>query len=602
MAKSFQWFTFGYGDHKLRYTKEAIKTSLDPSWFTYWIEWQSNFYHEEVTVSVVLSDVVIWSLVVPADVNHVDFPAYVFKVGESTVTLTTVATDGEKVTGAALYVTVYPIEAKKMSPQGYLANEKIAIFSWTIQRLCYPNIENSYVSASIISGKLQWRDGAAGTMHSITLQSGATSVTVPAGTFPDSANIQWRLANLTTAADDDVTSDWYTITTIETSSSAAPLSPVDTTVDGAKAITFQWSHSITTGTAPTGFTLQISTDGTTWSTLASKTGTGATSYTAEADRFTAGKLFWRVQTLNTDGIAGSWSEAAEITVISAPPTPAISIVSMAPRFAIRWATSGQQSYELRIDGALYAYKFGTEGNYQHDDFLPDGAHTVAVRVQNSLGLWSDWGTAALTIKNAPGAAINLLVSSLDTRAILAWSGESYDEYWVYRDGVRIAKTADVRASDDFAVGKSSYYVIGFNAESGNYTESNTVETETAIRDILITDVQTRETAVLRWAESSSRILSSTRRHSVVYTHYAGSALPEAEIGESRNRYYELTAAFRPAELEDARRFAAMTGRFVCIRDMQGERFFGIYDEISVRDNLNYVVCAATARAVRYSEG
>lgn len=581
------------------YNSDGTTEITDPA-KAHTLHWLPNFVYSTITVVFSKPDGKTETKQFDGNTKSVVLQKNYFHVGITKITFS--AKDGTgNVVSASVSIEIKAMLFKDATPAGYVANEHTQIFSWSLQRRVstYSSIFSEVLATG---GKLQWRDGAAGTVHSITIPSGTNSVTVPPRTFPDSANIQWRLANLSSPADDDVTSDWYTITTIEATSSASPISPVDMTVDGAKEITFQWSHIISTGTAPTGFTLQTSTDGATWSTLAHKTGTSETRYTAAANRFTAGTLFWRVRTLNTDGVAGSWSEAAEVTVIASPPTPAISIVSMDPRFAIRWATSGQQSYELKIDGMLYAYKFGTEGNYQHDDFLPDGAHTVAVRVQNSLGLWSSWGTAALSIKNAPGAAINLLVSSLDTRAILAWSGGSYQEYWVYRDGVRIAKTADVRASDDFAVGKSSYTVIGFNAESGNYTESNTVATETAIWDILITDVQTRETAVLRWTEKSSRILSSTRRHSVVYTHYAGSALPEAEIGESRDRYYELTAAFRPEELEDARWFAAMTGRLVCIRDMQGERFFGIYDEISVRDNLSYVVCAATARAVRYSEG
>jgi len=564
------------------------------------LHWMPNFFYTTMTVVFSKADGTTETKQFDGNTKSVVLPKNYFLVGITKIAFSTKDGSGAVIT-ANVNIEIKAMLLEAATPVGYVANELTQIFSWNLRRRVF-TYSNDYSSVLATGGKLQWRDGAAGTVHSITIPSGSNSITVSARTFPDSADIQWRLANLTSAAKDNVTSEWYTITTLEAASSAAAIRPVDTTVDGAKDILFEWSHIIATGTAPTGFTLQISTDGSTWSTLAHRTGTSETRYTAAANRFTAGKLFWRVRTLNTDGAAGSWSETAEVTVIASPPPPAISIVSQAPRFSIRWATSGQQSYELMIDGALYVYKFGTEGNYRHDDFLSDGMHTVAVRVQNSLGLWSEWGTAALSIKNTPGAAINLLVSSLDTRAILAWSGGSYDEYWVYRDGVRIAKTADTRASDDFAVGKSSYYVIGFKAESGNYTKSNTVETETPIRDILITDIQTRETAVLRWTERSSRMLSSTRRHSVVYTHYAGSALPEAEIGESRDRYYELTAAFRPTDVEEARKFAAMAGRLVCIRDMQGDRFFGIYDEISVRDNLSYLVCAATARAVRYSEG
>lgn len=531
----------------------------------------------------------------------VEIPADYLHAGSSAIKVMATLADGQILESQTITATVLPMEIVSAAPDGgYVQNEAAAIFSWRLRRKIAVTAIYSAVTAA--GGTFQWRDSAAGTIHSLTIPAGANSITIPAATLPDSDGIQWRLFQLKSAAEDAITSDWYAITTLEALSSAAAISPVDTTADGTKPILFTWSHSIPTGTAPTGFELQKSTDGATWESFADENATSATQYSAPAGLFPAGRLFWRVRTRNTEGAEGEWSSAAEITIISAPPTPAITIVRQEPRFEIRWATSGQQSFEIMIDGALYAYVFSTEGNFRFDDFLPDGEHSAAVRVQNSLGLWSQWGMAALSIQNTPGAGISLLASSLEARALLAWSGGAYDEYWIYRDGARIGRTTETRFSDDFSGAKNQYSVIGFKAGSGNYTKSNDAEAGTPIRGIYITDVHSRERAFLRFAEMGSRILSIRNRREVSYTHYAGSALPEAEAGESHDKYYEISAAFRPEDAEEAEKFGALLGHLVCVRDMKGARIFGIFDELQIRDNLSYIACAATVRAVRYREG
>lgn len=103
-----------------------------------------------------------------------------------------------------------------------------------------------------------------------------------------------------------------------------------------------------------------------------------------------------MRTYNADGIAGEWSDAAQIVVIAAPTAPSIQIKSTGPRPSISWQTSEQEAYQVELDGKLSGgTHYGTEKTWTSPAYLSDGSHTVRVRVQNQYGMWSDWGAAAL---------------------------------------------------------------------------------------------------------------------------------------------------------------------------------------------------------------
>lgn len=124
-----------------------------------------------------------------------------------------------------------------------------------------------------------------------------------------------------------------------------------------------------------------STDGQTWTTLATVTG-AARQWTCPAGTLTSSIKYWRVRTYNADGIAGEWSDAAQIVVIAAPTAPSIQIKSTGPRPSISWQTSEQEAYQVELDGVLSGgTHYGTEKTWTSPAYLADGSHTVRVRVQ-----------------------------------------------------------------------------------------------------------------------------------------------------------------------------------------------------------------------------
>lgn len=448
------------------------------------------------------------------------------------------------------------------------------------------------------STKFRWRYENAESYNEVSLGS-QTQYVIPGGTF-ETGTIEWQV-EITANSGTVMTSAWQTTEVREPVSSALPLQPKNSVVDGSSETTFAWEHIIETGTDQTKFDLQISTDDSEWATVCSVS-TSETSVAVPADTFLAGDLYWRVRTYNTDGVAGEWSASAHCVVIAAPATPGVTVTDNAPQFAIRWQQAGQQAYEIRLDEKTIAKKFGAESSYQYDDYLEPGTYKIQVRIQNQYSMWSDWGKSSITIENAEGPAISLSASE-DNDVQLQWmTSGSYSSFIIYRNGKKIAQTSGLSFTDHFAIGHTNYQVRGIYADSGNYTMSGTVTVNIAVKDMQIADVKDPHWLSLSKSSASLRTTKFYSSQSVTYTSYAGAALPSAEIGEHVSKSYQLDAAWKTSDLDNRKAFEALLGRLVCVKTPYGRRIIGVLNPIDWQENRFISSYSCTITLVDWEEG
>lgn len=453
-------------------------------------------------------------------------------------------------------------------------------FTWRARdadNKCAPEVEQS-------SAVFRWRSGTNGTIHTIAVSGNTQSVTVPANTFAGTTSIQWQVA-VTANSGVVTTSDWVTLSTADATPTAAPLSPVDTVIDGSKDVLFRWQHSISTGTAQSKADLQKSTDGSTWQTLATVTG-AARQWTCPAGTLTSSIKYWRVRTYNADGIAGAWSEAAQIVVIAAPTAPSIQIKSTGPRPSISWQTSEQEAYQVELDGKISGgTHYGTEKTWTSPAYLADGSHTVRVRVQNQYGMWSNWGAAALPVTNTPGAAITLTVQASSV-ADLSWQTTgSYDFYLVYRNGKPIAKLTQTQYTDELSSGNVTYQVRGCYADSSNYGLSSAVTvTITTGQYVTLYGIASGKKVTLKHCGLKNQPVQNAINRDIQYIFMYGSTYPHAERSEFVTKKVGGTAVFLPGE--DKAGFDALIGELVCLKTQSGEMVIGYLNETSDTSRVN----------------
>lgn len=565
------------------YTEDGDRTAVPIQQVSAIIKWHSENSSTEHTISVSGNTA---STIVPANT----FPAEKVYIS-GTVTLNTGAT--VTLAEKSYYTGIIPelndefasggnptfgqtliIYGMSPSNNSNILKSNDTTFRWEV---------NNGIQSRMLNGKLtqtsaifKWRDKGSTTEHTTSLSGETSVVTVPAGTFK-SDKIEWAVvASLNTG--ETITTEWLTVTTTEPKPATKIISPKDTIVDGSTGAPFAWEYIITSGTPQYAFELQKSTDGTEWTTLVAKTVSAETSTIVPAASLTGGDMYWRVRVYNNDDVASEWSDPAKVLVVAAPAAPGIVITSDAPRFSIRWSAADQQGYEVAVDGVTVLSRYGTVSTYTYDDWLKDGSHTVAVRVQNKYSLWSEWSTAALPILNTSGATIVLGAKAAPVPQIRITSNR-YDYYVVYRSGKRVAKVKPgilTTFTDNFANGENTYIVRGGYDEDGNYGESAEITVTAGYDTLTLYDTVSGKRLRLVGAKRQTRETNLTISRNATLTHYSGAQLPTAETGQQRDRRYQFECAFSTRdERKNAEALEAMLGHIVCVCDQYGTALVGI---------------------------
>lgn len=437
-------------------------------------------------------------------------------------------------------------------------------FSWreSVNGYCYADVSRT-------SAKFRWRKSASDTVKEIAVPGTATSITIPANTFSGDS-IQWQLS-VTANSGVTTTSDWMTLSLTDVESTAVAVAPDRAVLDGSSGNVFKWEHVISTGTAQTKAELQQSTDGSTWTALATVTG-AANTWTAPAGTFTSGTKYWRVRTYNSKGAAGAWSAATQFIVLAAPATPPMSIVSTEPRPEIRWQSDEQQAYQVEIDGVYTSgTRFGTGKTWKSPFYLADGNYTVRVRVQNEYGFWSPWGTAALPVTNVPGGAITLTAEG-GIEAALSWTPGSFDYYLVYRDGVAIAKVTEPSYTDAASIGGVRYQVRGCYDNSDNYSLSEAVEVTVNTDKVRLYDMERGEWLHFLYDSSAHRSTGLSLSHDIQYVQLSGHTYPVAERSEFKSRALRITCVC--ADDAERQSLRALLGHLTCCKTPEGNMTIG----------------------------
>ena len=358
----------------------------------------------------------------------------------------------------------------------------------------------------------------------------------------------------------------------------------------------RWTLANASGLAPTKTDLQISTDGSTWSDLATVTG-GASSYAVAADTFTAGSVYWRARAYNRDNVAGSWSAAVSFIAIAAPPAPTV-LCNGAPFATITWRGTGQQAYRVTVDSTVYGPFFGTEKSFTLRDYLADGAHSVSVEIQGNYGLWSAPGNYDFTVENVPGAAVALSVR-FGIDAELSWTTESVvDDFLIYRDGVQIGHTNGERFIDRLSLGKRSFSVVN-RLPDGNYTRSNVVTGMLCLEGVAIAAFSGGDWVYLPLSDKSDREQAYTSSRGYSLRHITGAKLPFLEISPFEDREGSYDCAFRCEE--QAAPLLALLGRPVIVKARGKNVLVGPFASVNKVQGDFYVTFTFTVPASHYED-
>lgn len=344
---------------------------------------------------------------------------------------------------------------------------------------------------------------------------------------------------------------------------ATATKPKNTYAGSWETVRFEWTYKSENGIPQKKYELQYKdTSHTEWTEL--QTGETANTYAdIPPNTLVAGTVYWRVRCTNIYDAVSAWSTEVSFTAQGKPSTPTVAATA-SPRPVITWTGEGQLAYQVKVDDAVLRTAYSTDGQYKVKEYLNDGAHIAAVRIQNEYGLWSDWGTAEFTVANTPGAPITLFAAGGE-KAALAWTETDHKTYYIYRDDIPIAKTTAHTYSDQMAIGTHKYKVRGVAGDS--YSMSNEVTVTLSVDAPEIAALGEMQWLRLEYSTAQNSPLGVSAYQDVAYQFYAGRRYPVAETSQQITKIYSFNAAFNDAA--QAAAFEGLLGKTVIYRDQHG---------------------------------
>ena len=456
-------------------------------------------------------------------------------------------------------------------------------------------------SVAQASASLFWKLSTSGSYTEV--QAGtANSVTIPANTFPVAGTIEWYLAGTDYNGQTSQT-QVFSFSTTASTAFATCVSPVGRVEDGTKQITFRWDVANEDGTEPSRVALYWKLDTETesqWKTLLDTT-EAVYSYTAPERTFSAGAIDWKVAAWNRDSVKGPENQASFVCLM-APDAPAGLRATAVPRTTVSWQSSGQEAYEIRIDGIVEAKEYGPAvSSWQREEPLPDGVHTIEVRIQGQYGLWSTPAVTSIDVVNVPATTITL-TGAFDVDAMLSWVyGDTVTdpEPNVYRDGKRIAALKDVlQFADRFALGEHSYYVTLWD-DSGYYSISNIV-TGTMESDVpRICAADGGEWLALRLTDASDGAEDFQWSQTYAVHNIRGASFPVLEVGSHESLTGSYSCAF--SSQQEAEKLEAMRGKRVIMKTRRGNVITGALLQLQKQVRLFYTVYSFSLQQLHWED-
>ena len=475
------------------------------------------------------------------------------------------------------------ITYKSGPSSGYYNPRNAATFTWDYEKvgndLC---ADETFDQTSAV---FYWKRSTDESYTSVSISGNTKNVTIPANTFPAASTIQWYVSG----TDEDNTTTQtpvYSFSTAAGSVTSKCIDPVGQVIDGSAPYTFVWTIASADGQPASRTVFQWKqTSGSTWSTLFDES-RAVTSYTVPGGTFPAGSIDWQILAYNIDGTLGNYTPASFVSV--AAPDPVLGLAATAVPFStISWQSSGQEAYQIIVDGNVIEKAFGpTVYSYDLIEPLTDGSHTIAVIIQGIYGLWSQPSEITVNIQNVPTETI-ALSTVFDVDASLSWDSEQELTY-IYRDGKRIGATNRQTFTDRVSLGYHEYYVLS-PLPDGNYNISDTISGTTAVECSQISLLSGGDWLELEHCKQLP-MQTYTRNRTVSVRHYCGAVYPVAEVSTYYDKSGSFNVLFEDGDDALVERFESLMGEIVVMKNRRNNLLVGIFSTLDKRVEDYYVDC------------
>lgn len=468
-------------------------------------------------------------------------------------------------------------------------------------------------SPVIVSFKVQYRTGGVTTekiypvsvdLYNPDSEKNLTAdIPVASGDLEHGKNYQWRACFTTNDGITTPYSEWASFTTVDVTPNAPVIkSPQSSYLDASQAMSLIWKHDIDTGSTQYAYDLDYKQSDGVWVSIGNHVVSSAQTYTIPANTLQSGSFVWRVRTYNSDNVVGPYAESTTNMVQSRPAPPVISSVTTKPNIAVAWQSSGQQAYELYI-GSIKIYNWGVDKTYTHSDYLPDGWYEIRMRIQNSQGLWSDYATLTVQVRNQPLPGEDVLSASQvpgGVRLRISYPKTAWDAYlneyyvgeiyamhtpkqadgmrYILRDGVPIAKIEGMDYIDYTAAGTHEYVMRVI--KNGYYYDTPAVIAAPSIKYGVISPAEAPGSIIPLAYRLGSKPQPQEQISKGYNPHYfSGRQQPVFDITEHFESAWQIENTMTFEDYKKVKEWM-QKGKSVLVRYNDGTKLYGIIQPLS----------------------
>lgn len=302
-------------------------------------------------------------------------------------------------------------------------------------------------------------------------------------------------------------------------------------------------------------------DGLTWNDVA---GTGQDEYHIfAADTFPVGNIIWKIRARNTEGYFSEYVYGT-FESIGVGEAPVIESISQNAIPTILWSADYQVAYEIQIkkDDQLVFYSGmigGEEKEYKPNIMLCNGKYLVQIRIMNSYGYISEWGTAMFILEaESPNSAAGLKISENSAHGVVFdfWNIVGNGYIVKIEDGIETiaAKCSDSELCDYYTKCEKTYtYVLRDHVDG--YCDTKRVDFKTDFIGVLLHDRKDPENFVnIKWNEAEYVGVNDSMSKNTVYRNCIGRVYPIKETNTQKTETIVVEGFLKHSERDILRKF------------------------------------------------
>ena len=282
-----------------------------------------------------------------------------------------------------------------------------------------------------------------------------------------------------------------------------------------------------------------------------------------AETFPIGNIKWRIRAENSEGYFSEYAYGA-FECVGKGKTPIIESITQSAIPNIVWSAEHQAAYEVQIkkdDAVVYSSGMigGENKEYTANVMLDNGKYIVQIRIMNSYGYISEWGTMLHLLEaETPNSSASFKITENKSYGVEFECWDLMGTGYVVRveDGIEtiVAKCSEEEMHDYHTKCGKTYTYILRDCVNG-FKNVRYLNFKTDFIGVLLHDNSNMKSFVnIKWHESERVNENETMSKNTVYCGCIGREYPVKETNEQKTEMITVDGFLNPFERDLLRRF------------------------------------------------